>query len=288
MKLAVFTVSLPEYDPIATVKILGETGYDGVEWRVAAPAPAEKPTDYTYERRYWSYNLSTIDVSRIAAIAPGLKSISDAAGLEICSLTTYLEPWQEEEIESVLAAAQAIGCPNIRVNVPKYNETENYRSLFGRTREQLGRLEQLAGRYGTRINFEIHMGNIIPSASAAFRLVSGFDPRRIGIIFDPGNMVHEGYENYRLGLELLGEYLAHVHIKNALWRQTATGADGVAVWQPTWATLKQGVADLRKLIRALKAIGYDGYLSIEDFSNEADTATKVREGYQFLKELINE
>ncbi len=288
MKLAVFTVSLPEYDPIATVKILGEAGYDGVEWRVAASAPAEKPADYTYERRYWSYNLSTIDISRIIAIAPGLKSLSGAAGLEICSLTTYLEPWQEEAIESVLAAAQAIGCPNIRVNVPKYNETENYRSLFGRTREQLGRLEQLAGRYGTRINFEIHMGNIIPSASAAFRLVSGFDPQRIGIIFDPGNMVHEGFENYRLGLELLGQYLAHVHIKNALWRQTETGAGGVAVWRPVWAPLKQGAADLRNLIRALKAIGYDGYLSIEDFSNEADTPTKVREGYRFLKDLINE
>jgi len=52
--------------------------------------------------------------------------------------------------------------------------------------------------------------------------VSDFDLRYIGIIYDLGNMVHEGYENYKLGLELLGDYLSYVHVKNAVWNRITT------------------------------------------------------------------
>ena len=34
MKLAVYTVSLPEYDLAESVAVLKEMGYEGVEWRV--------------------------------------------------------------------------------------------------------------------------------------------------------------------------------------------------------------------------------------------------------------
>lgn len=33
MKYGVFSVSMPEYDPEETLKVLKELGYDGVEWR---------------------------------------------------------------------------------------------------------------------------------------------------------------------------------------------------------------------------------------------------------------
>ncbi|MNH42928.1 hypothetical protein D3C79_1047240 [compost metagenome] len=66
----------------------------------------------------------------------------------------------------------------------------------------------------------MHFGNIAPSASLARQLVDGFDAKHIGVIYDPGNMVYEGFEQYKLGLEVLGEYLGHVHVKNAIWSRT--------------------------------------------------------------------
>jgi sugar phosphate isomerase/epimerase len=285
MKFAVFTVSTPEYDPRQTVRRLREIGYDGVEWRIAAAPPAEKPADYTYERRYWCYNQSTLDLETLPERAAEVRAFTSEAGLEICSLTTYLQPDQLAAVERVLQAARQMDCPNIRVNAPNFKEGDHYPALFERTVGQLRQLEPLAARYGVRINLEIHMGNIIPSASAAYRLVSGFDPRHIGIIFDPGNMVYEGFENYRLGVELLGPYLAHVHVKNAIWQQTETTPDGVQVWQPTWAPVKSGFADLRRLARVLKEAGYQGYLSLEDFSNEEDTESKLRNNLAFMKEI---
>ncbi|HBP38483.1 MAG TPA: sugar phosphate isomerase/epimerase [Clostridiales bacterium] len=285
MKYSVFSVCTPEYDICDTVQLLKNLGFDGVEWRVADPPPAAKPADYTFEGRYWSYNRSTLDISQIEKEAARIKDICSQAGIEICALATYLGLWDVVDIERALNAAQAMECPSIRVDMPFYDGTENYRSLFSRSAAQVIELAKLAARYQVRINFETHMGNIIPSASAAYRLVSGCDPNHIGIIFDPGNMVYEGFENYRLGIELLGEYLAHVHVKNSLWQLNGTSDDGVNTWNPTWAPFKKGYADLGNLIQVLRESNYSGYLSVEDFSNQEETAAKLKGDLEFLRRL---
>ena len=286
MKFSVFSVSMPEYDIYETVRILKELGYDGVEWRAATPAPAEKPADYNFDVRYWQYNLSNIDITKIEEKAGEVKRICDEAGLEIPSITTYLKLWDNEDIERALKAAGIMNCRNIRVLAPVYDEKENYRTLFNRSVLQVRVLEKLAQKYNVRISFEIHMGNIIPSASAAYRLVAGTDPNSIGIIFDPGNMVYEGFENYRLGIELLGEYLAIVHVKNGVWKKIDTSEDGVEIWKPSWVPYKKGIVDFKNLIRILKDINYTGYMSIEDFSNEEDTYSKLKGNIQYLKQLV--
>jgi len=64
------------------------------------------------------------------------------------------------------------------------------------------------------------MNTMTPSPALAERLVSHFDPRHVGVILDAGNMVYEGFETYSLAVDLLGPYLAHVHVKNAAWEAT--------------------------------------------------------------------
>ncbi len=285
MKFAVFSVSMPEYDVKETIRVLKELGYDGVEWRVTNPPPEKKPDNYTYERRYWTYNLSTVDVNKIDTIAPEVKRMCDDAGIEICALATYLSIWDVEKAENVMKAAKSMKCRNIRINVPNYDETENYNTLFARTLEQTKVIEKLAEKYDVRVLFETHMGNIIPSASAAYRLVSNFNPKYIGVIYDVGNMVYEGFENYRLALELLGEYLAHVHIKNSLWKIVRTTDDGVTVWEPDFAPFKEGIADIKKFIKVLKDVGYNGYVSVEDFSSQQDTYSKLKSNIEFLRSI---
>jgi sugar phosphate isomerase/epimerase len=80
--------------------------------------------------------------------------------------------------------------------------------------------------------------------------------------------VHEGYENFRLGLELLGPYLAHVHVKNAAWAPTGEEKDGILLWESNWSPIDEGIVNWKQLLGDLKAVGYDGYLGIEDFSGQ--------------------
>ena len=108
------------------------------------------------------------------------------------------------------------------------------------------------------------MGNIMPSASLAWRLVEGFPPERVGVIYDPGNMVVEGYECYKMGMELLGDHLAHVHVKNGSMEKGPVRPDGTQEWKRMWAPLKEGIADWRQILADL----YEGYLSSENFSEE--------------------
>lgn len=287
MKLSVFTVSTPEFGIEETVKTLKEIGYHGVEWRVTNPPPMEKPENYSFGSRYWSYNKSTLDIDQIESQVIEMKSICDKYDLEVCSLATYLSCNEIEKIEKVLQAAKSIECKMVRVNAPKYDQSKTYGEILKDARNNIKSIEALAKKYNVKVCLEIHMGNIIPSASAAYRLVEGYDPKYIGIIYDAGNMVYEGFEDYKMGIEILGDYLAHVHIKNARWELKETTKEGIEKWAPTWATVKKGYADLGKLISSLKICGYNGFLSMEDFSNEQQTVEKLKDNFDYIKSLID-
>jgi sugar phosphate isomerase/epimerase len=84
---------------------------------------------------------------------------------------------------------------------------------------------------------------------------------------------------------LLGEYLAYVHVKNAVWILDRRSEDGTEFWKPVWAPYRKGFANLTKLIGVLQDLGYQGYVSVEDFSNEVDTDTKLRDNLDFLKNI---
>ena len=86
-----------------------------------------------------------------------------------------------------------------------------------------------------------------------------------------------------MALELLGPYLSHVHAKNCMWVHTGDD-DGVAQWEWRMAPVKGGQADWGKIVAALKRVGYQGWLSFEDFSS-GDTRTKLADGLRYLKSL---
>jgi sugar phosphate isomerase/epimerase len=283
MKFSVFTVGTPDYNVVETVGKLKEYGYDGVEWRVSSSIKSKPEVIPSRDRWYWEYNRSTVDTDNILEEAQAVKDICAEEGIEICALATYLTAAETERIEKVLKAAVIMNCPKIRVNLPQYNGSVNYRELFDKTVVQIKVLEELAKKYGVKINFEIHHGTIVPSASAAYRLVASFDSKYIGIIYDAGNMVHEGFEQYQMGLELLGEYLDHVHIKNASWTVRDVGNNE---WQCQWSAIEKGQVDFKKLFSALKAVGYDGYLSFEDFSNDETTDVKLKANLELIRELL--
>jgi sugar phosphate isomerase/epimerase len=59
----------------------------------------------------------------------------------------------------------------------------------------------------------------------------------------------------------------------------------VDLWEPGFAALKKGSANWSKILEVLKNAGYNGYLSIEDFSNEEDTRTKLKTNIEYLKKI---
>lgn len=284
MKLSVFTVMLPDFSPKATIDVLARTGYDGIEWRVTRNDPnraGEEPS-------FWGNNHSTLSPDLPLEELRKLKKAQDEAGLVVPNLGCYLACGDLQSTERGMKVARELGAPSIRVGVPGYDRTESYGDLLAKARRYLDGVQELGKQYNIKGLVEIHMGNIAPSASLARRLVEGFDPERIGVIHDAGNMVYEGFENYRMGLEVLGEYLGHVHVKNAVWQRSeaAPQLPRTSLWNARWAPLREGVADLGQLFADLRHIGYDGWLSIEDFSHPHPNEASLRDQAEYLRSLL--
>jgi len=277
-KYAVFTVMCPELDLEQTAALAASLGFDGLEWRVA-----KRPPEPITEISYWGGNRATVNVDDLDSDLARAKRIADCHGLAMPILGTYMKCHELDLVERAMRAARAVGCLKLRVGPPDYDGSRPYHDLFEEALRDYAKVADLARRYQVQACLEIHMGNITPSASLAHRLVSHFDPAQIGVIFDPGNMVIEGHENYQMGLELLGPYLSHVHAKNCMWVSTGE-KNGVARWEWRMAPVKRGQADWRAVVAALKKVGYDGWVSFEDFS-EGDTREKLAEALAYLKKL---
>lgn len=276
MKLSVFTVMLPDLTPEEAAVEITSAGYDGVEWRV---------TDPKEERRneppsFWGNNLCTLtpteeDANRAC-------SLSESSGLAIPALGFYISLGDITTTEKAIRFAKIASVMQIRLGVWKLRDS-SYIKLFEKAKTFLNKIEPLVRNNGIKILIETHHQSICPSVSSVYRLVSLLDPEYVGVILDPGNMVHEGYEDYRMGIELLGPYLAHVHIKNAAYNRP----DNNGVWKVRWAPLEHGVVDFSKFITALKQCGYDDWLSIEDFSKAHPSREALRHNITFIRDIIN-
>lgn len=289
MKYAVFTVMMPDCSLDNTVRLLKEYGYQGVEWRFTNVDPnklSEPPS-------FWGNNLSTVAEDASEEELKALRTRMDEAGIAAPNLAAYIQSGDIAATERAMKAAKLLGAPSIRIGVPGYDRSRHYEELYREARGYLQETEELGKFYGIKGMIEVHHGNIACSASLARRLVDGFHPDRIGVIYDPGNMVYEGFEQYKMGLEALGPYLGHVHVKNAIWQRTEalipgkSGGEHAPLWQASWSSLTEGAVHWPAVVADLKAVGYDGWISFEDFSGSAPTETLLIDNLAYLRSLID-
>ncbi|MEW4371896.1 sugar phosphate isomerase/epimerase family protein [Paenibacillus kandeliae] len=258
MKLSVFTVCTPELTPEQLIQAAASTGIQGIEWRYAAIPP--EAADETPS--FWRHNRCSLDPHGDVAVMDTIRQQTKQHNVDSIALVPYLKCGDLDAAAQAFGTAQQLNVQMMRVGVPSYTGERHVEDLQEEAVRYLDAIQDMAQQYGVKALVETHHGTIAPSASLALRLVERFNPAYIGVLYDPGNMVHEGFEHYRMGLEMLGPYLAHVHVKNAAWQQQ----DGQ--WQSGWAPLHEGIVPWAQIVRHLQQLGYDGYLGVEDFSGQ--------------------
>ncbi len=281
MKHSLFSVMVPEWNPDAVLREVAACGYEGIEWRVTDTDPRLKDAPLSY----WGRNLCTLELGTLLETAEQVRDMTERAGLETAALAGYHKLADLKSTEKMLAAARLMKAPLIRVTPQLYAQETGYDALFELDRSCLEKTVPMALDSGVRVCVETHPRNITPSASAARRLLDGLDPKAVGVIFDPGNMVTEGYEDTRMGLDILGPYLAHVHVKNSAWFKNADAGDGEHPWSARPVSLDEGIIDWRDALADLQAVGYSGYLSFEDFSDTRSIEDKVRFNIDYVRSL---
>ncbi|WP_406044506.1 sugar phosphate isomerase/epimerase [Micromonospora sp. NBC_00898] len=277
MRWSVFTASTPDWTPEEAVAQLAAQGWDGIEWRVTDQEPAQPPG-------FWAGNRATVPLTGLEGELPRIAAITRDAGLALSGLGAYAPASDQADVERVLAAAATLGAGRVRVTMPQLGSGD-YRELMDRTRRDMAWVAGRAAEHGVTALVELHHRTIVASASAAMRLLDGLPPQQVGVIHDIGNLAIEGFEDPLAGFQLLGPYLAHVHVKNVAWRVTGTRVDGGPRWSAEWAPLREGQADLEAYLGALRRFGYDGWVTVEDFSTASPLAERTRDNLAYLREL---
>jgi sugar phosphate isomerase/epimerase len=276
MKFSVFTASTPDWEPEQAAQLLAAQGWDGIEWRITDQAEALLPG-------FWAGNRSSWPLTGLEASVPEIARITAAAGLEFSGIGGYARCDDHDNVERMLAATAALGARQVRVTMPPLGSGD-YRALFAGARTDLEWVATRAAEHGVKALVELHHRTITSSASAAIRLVDGLDPAAVGVIHDLGNLVIEGHEDFLAAFQMLGPYLAHVHVKNALWRASVDeGSDSSVTWQNEWASLRDGQADVEAYFTALSDHGYDGWVTVEDFSTELPLAERTADNLAYLR-----
>ena len=278
MKLGVYSIVLPDYRREDAAAKVAEIGYTGIEWTVGYK-------DQVFDSgEEWHVSLTNLEED-----APRAREVAERYGLDIPSLGTSSDTGDFERIERLMKGAVAMGAPMLRIGSARYDGSTHYDELREMVIENYRTIAPMAADFGVKALIELHANTICPSAAAGMRILEHFDPEHVGAILDPGNMVIEGMERWRMGIEMLGPYLAHVHAKNMLWRQEEDKS-----WKWDNASLEGGLAKFEEIVATLHEYGYDGYICLEDFRGGyctrpegISTEEKLVEAYDYLSALIS-
>lgn len=131
------------------------------------------------------------------------------------------------------------------------------------------------GRHGEHVGALLAARTGSESGEDLARLVNGLPAGTIGVDFDPGNLIINGFSPAE-ALESLGSHVLHVHAKD--------GVRDLAIGRGLEVPLGRGSADFPALLGVLEERGYRGYFTIER-STGNDPVEQVGQAVKYLRAL---
>jgi sugar phosphate isomerase/epimerase len=131
-------------------------------------------------------------------------------------------------------------------------------------------------------NFGQHVGAWLAAETGSedgsdlARLINALPPGTVGVTFDPGNLIVNGF-SVRAALELLAPHVLHVHAKDGV-RDVAQGR-GLEV------PMGRGSVDFPELIATLAEREFRGYYMIER-DNSQNPVYEIGEAVKYLRSLM--
>ena len=215
-------------------------------------------------------------------LAGNVQRLRDEFGISTPIVTHECAPFTEEA-ESLYRLCGEAGVRFIQPKPFALGSTDWWDSFEDAILE-VGWFVTQSEEFGVKTLIPISYGNsLITTALSAWMLASYTDPSFVCIAYDPGYLVIDGEDEY-VGLNILREYLGVVRVRNC-----ATPVSGIAgrvsdesQFYP--APLDTGVVSWKKLLGALRSIGYVGIIALSETSvGESNIGRDV----EYLKSICN-
>ena len=254
MKKAIGIGAFPPCWPLERcTKLAREAGFDGIELGYALEGLVSHETGPAEVRR--------------------IRGIVEASGLEVVSLTSGIllrfslisadeavRTTAKEHVRNMLRLAAGLGTDTILV-IPGLAGPiieagppliEDYEAAFSLGQAELRELVPCAQAEGVHIAVENVWNKFLTGPLEMRQFIDGVGSPLVGAYFDAGNVLRIGYPEH--WIRILGQRIRRVHIKD--FRVSVGNMHG-------FVDLLQGDLDFGAMMEALRAVGYDGWLTAE-------------------------
>jgi sugar phosphate isomerase/epimerase len=212
-------------------------------------------------------------------------------GLSIPLVTapTSLTRPDAPDAERLYAACAEAGVSRIKLGYWHWSPGEDYWERVQACRTYLEGFQALSRQYGVQTVVHTHSGRTMGlNASAVRALVQGFHPEHVGVYLDPGHLSIVG-EPIDMALSIVGEYLSLLSFKD-LKRQRMV-QEGRVSWGTRVVPLGEGFGDWPTMLRALRALSYEGPVSFHSEYSGQPPETVIdmaRIDVRFIRRLLEQ
>jgi L-ribulose-5-phosphate 3-epimerase len=280
LKISMFTLVFRNRSIGQAMRLSKELGYEAIElWGMEPHISADTTRERAEEIKELASELE-LDLAGIGAYVGGFSTLSDAE----CER-------QVEDLEKYFTVIEWLGCDLIRVGPGGPNAFLAQDYHYAKAAHWMRKCGELAEEHNVRLAMEIHNNSLVETVEGAERLLEMIDRENVGLIHDAGNMYITGTDYGEESVRRLGNKIFHVHVKDELrvddeslpgsFRNLTVRGEELFQQQ----MLGQGGVDHLPLFRALKKIGYSGYLSTECHAAKPDLY-RAEEDLKEIKRLL--
>jgi len=267
MKISLYSLSCGTRNPGEIIGLAEKYKCGGIEW--------------------WCKENGHIDVNRLEESAGEVALLMEGTKMETVGLAPYFKyDESKKDIARIFKAAKILKTGRVRCNSYSFTGEIPFAELMEKQRTWLEReVLPVAEEFDIQFNIEQHHNMICCNANACLEMVKDFPPERIGIIYDPGNSLFEGFTGINYSLSVMGKHVNHVHVKSARYAAEDGTVPKGRIYPMEFCSLEKGDLDWEEIIRQLKMSGYEGFLSLEAL-DKRDDETKLAEDIPFLRNIL--
>lgn len=232
MKLGANSVLFGGFDMATAFKQLKACGYDGIELSAIEGMSEHLVLDKWKE------------------LVEPIRKLVKEHDLPILAME---QPRQDLKVmEQALQAAAEIGCPIVNCGPGgKSGEDEH----LPREIDSLGRLAEMAGKYGVTLCVKAHVGRYVCNTPTTLKILEAVDHPNFGLDMDPSHVYRAG-ENPVEALGAVVNRVKHVHVRDCKGPGPKPGI-------PEMQANGRGDIDLLGYFRVLHEAGYTGPVDLE-------------------------
>jgi hexulose-6-phosphate isomerase len=162
-----------------------------------------------------------------------------------------------EALKTALRDAKTYGATTVLVVPGVVDKDTYYDDAYKRSQEEIRKVLPVAQETGVKLAFENVWNNFLLSPMEAARYVDEFESPMVGWHFDVGNVVRSGWPEH--WIRVLGKRILKLDIKEYSRKKR----DEEGLWKGFDVELLEGDCDWPAVMKALKEIGYKGWVAAE-------------------------